>query len=102
MEKYQDNVQNRNGKAVEGASVRVHTYPAGDLATIYSDNGITQAANPLTTVINASAGQTIRVLGDANVTLKHGSGIITTTGADLPLADNTMYTLTFIAGFWRM
>lgn len=54
MQKYQDNVQNRNGDAVVGASVEVLTYPGGALATIYSDNGVTPATNPLTTDSNGA------------------------------------------------
>lgn len=49
MQKYQNNVQNTSGDAVAGALVRVLTYPAGAVASIYSDNGVTPAANPLTT-----------------------------------------------------
>ncbi|NSX16934.1 carboxypeptidase regulatory-like domain-containing protein [Cupriavidus taiwanensis] len=49
MQKYQNNVQNTSGDAVAGASVRVVNYPAGTLASIYSDNGVTPVANPLTT-----------------------------------------------------
>jgi hypothetical protein len=54
MQKYQDNVQNRNGDAVVGAHVQVLTYPSGAAATIYSDNGITPAANPLSTDTNGA------------------------------------------------
>lgn len=40
------------GNAVEGATVQVNTYPAGALAPIYSDNGVTPIPNPLTTDAN--------------------------------------------------
>lgn len=49
MQKYQNVVQTSQGVAVAGASVTVQTYPGGVAATIYSDNGSTVAANPLTT-----------------------------------------------------
>ncbi len=50
MEKKWDSVIDLKGNAVEGATVRVQTYPAGALATIYSDSlGVTAIANPLTT-----------------------------------------------------
>lgn len=54
MQKYQNNVQSSTGQALAGVSVRVQNYPAGTDATIYSDNGITQAANPLTTDSNGA------------------------------------------------
>lgn len=49
MQKYFDSVIDTNGKPVNGATVRVNQYPGGGLATIYSDDGVTQAANPVTT-----------------------------------------------------
>lgn len=49
MQRYRDVLLDARGNAIQGASVTVKTYPAGVLATIYSDNGITPAANPLTT-----------------------------------------------------
>lgn len=52
MQKYTDLVLGLNGQTlvpVVGASVTVLTYPGGANATIYSDNGITPTANPLTT-----------------------------------------------------
>lgn len=53
MQKHFDTVlapENRGGnlRPVSGASVTV-TDPNGNVATIYSDNGVTEAANPLTT-----------------------------------------------------
>lgn len=40
------------GLPIQGASVQINTYPGGAAATIYSDNGVTQATNPLTTDAN--------------------------------------------------
>lgn len=49
MQKYQDLVVDRSGNALANAQVLVQNYPVGTTATIYSDNGVTIAANPLTT-----------------------------------------------------
>lgn len=49
MQKYQNNVTNNFGVPIQGASVLVTTYPAGATATIYSDNGVTPQANPMST-----------------------------------------------------
>lgn len=49
MQKYINSVASSTGAPVGGASVQVNVYPGGTPATIYSDNGVTQAANPLTT-----------------------------------------------------
>lgn len=49
MQKYQSVVQYNSGVAVAGANVTVKNYPSGTTATIYSDNGVTPAGNPLTT-----------------------------------------------------
>jgi len=48
MERMFDVVQDRRGNAIADASVTVKDV-AGNVATIYSDNGTTTAANPLTT-----------------------------------------------------
>ena len=49
MQKYVNSVASLTGAPVGGASVQVNNYPSGTAATIYSDNGVTQASNPLTT-----------------------------------------------------
>lgn len=49
MQKYVNSVASLTGAPVGGASVQVNNYPSGAAATIYSDNGVTQVANPLTT-----------------------------------------------------
>ena len=49
MQKYQNNVQDRAGNAIYGATVTVLNYPSNTVATIYSDNGVTALANPFTT-----------------------------------------------------
>lgn len=50
MQRLRDTVIDQHGNAVEGATVRVQTYPAGILATIYADStGIVPKSNPLIT-----------------------------------------------------
>jgi hypothetical protein len=49
MEKYSDTVFSLYGNAIPDASVSVYLAGTSSLATIYSDDGITQASNPLTT-----------------------------------------------------
>ncbi len=48
MEQFVDNVQDRAGNAIVGATVTVRD-SGNAIATIYSDNGVTPAPNPLTT-----------------------------------------------------
>jgi hypothetical protein len=54
MQKYQDVIIRNSGAVVSGATVYVQTYPGGALATIYSDDGVTLAANPLLTDANGA------------------------------------------------
>lgn len=55
MQKYLNSVANATtGLPVQNASVQVVTNPGGTVATIYSDNGITLAPNPLTTDANGA------------------------------------------------
>lgn len=49
MQKYWNTVTKRSGAAVQGAMVAVTTYPLGAAATLYSDDGVTPIANPVTT-----------------------------------------------------
>src|SRR3972149_3457650 len=46
MQKHRDLVQDNAGNAIATGTVTVLTYPAGSVATIYSDDGITPKANP--------------------------------------------------------
>ena len=52
MEKRFDTVLDTQGRPVSGATVLVTEYPGGATATIYSDDGVTEASNPLTTDAN--------------------------------------------------
>lgn len=47
MQLYTNSIQDRYGNALKGAQITVRT-EAGDIATLYSDNGVTLANNPLT------------------------------------------------------
>lgn len=49
MQKIFHTVLDRQGRPVEAASVQVLDYPGGGVSTIYSDDGSTEASNPLTT-----------------------------------------------------
>jgi len=52
MQKYQNNITARNGDAVSGISVLISLASSGDPATIYSDDGVTVADNPIVTDAN--------------------------------------------------
>lgn len=49
MQKYQDVVLKPDGSVIQGASVLVQSYPGAVTSTIYSDDGVTTQANPMTT-----------------------------------------------------
>lgn len=84
MQKYRDVVIASDGSAVSGASVTV-TLLAGSTPTIYSDNGSTVAANPLTT--DGSGGFSFYG-ADGRYSLSiSGAGITTTTVTDILLED---------------
>ncbi|CAG9256017.1 glycosyl hydrolase family 28-related protein [Paraburkholderia caribensis] len=59
-------------------------------------------ATNVTNFTGGAEGQTIRVLGDAQVTIVNGSGILTPTGANVALADKTMYSFTQYNGNWYL
>jgi hypothetical protein len=65
MQQYQDSVTHNNGTPVAGASIRVLT-ATGAQATIYSDNGVTIADNPIKAGAN---GQFAFYAADGNYTL---------------------------------
>lgn len=73
MQRYINSVASSTGVPVAGATVQVNNYPAGTPATIYSDNGVTVATNPLVTDTNgafsfyAADGHYQLVIGGPNV-----------------------------------
>jgi hypothetical protein len=86
VQRYINYVQTRGGAAVSGASVLIKTYPAGVNATIYSDNGVTQTDNPLTTDANGKF-QFYAADGRYQATISKTGVITTTTLEDILLAD---------------
>lgn len=85
MQRYINAIAGPTGAPVAGASVQVNVYPAGTAATIYSDNGVTQASNPLTTDTN---GAFSFYAADGHYQLViSGTNIQTTTLNDILLAD---------------
>jgi hypothetical protein len=84
MQKYINSVASATGAPVSGASVQVNIH-GGGAATIYSDNGVTVATNPLTTDTNgafffyAADGRYDLVISGPNIT--------TTTISDVLLVD---------------
>lgn len=86
MQQYRDSVANTaTGLPLVGASVQVNTYPAGTPATIYSDNGVTQAANPLTTDANGKF-SFYAANGHYQLVIS-GSGVATQTINDIIILD---------------
>lgn len=86
MQKYRDTVTDRNGNALQGISVLVQNYPALTTATIYSDDGITPVANPMTTDAYGTF-QFYAADGRYSITIS-GSNITTTVISDVPLLDD--------------
>ncbi|HEX7642980.1 MAG TPA: carboxypeptidase-like regulatory domain-containing protein [Burkholderiaceae bacterium] len=80
MFQHSDTIVNTYGSPVQGASVTVNT-AAGTPATIYSDNGITQAANPLTS--NAAGAFSFYAAGGSYVMVISGMGF---TQLTIPIA----------------
>lgn len=54
----------------------------------------------ITNFRNGQNGQTIRLLGNANNTITHGTKIFTNTGANKVLAANKVYTFTMFNNLW--
>jgi hypothetical protein len=86
MQKYTDVVTSaRSGAAIPSASVTVKTSPGGATATIYSDDGVTTQANPLTTDSN---GEFTFYAADGEYTLTvSGTGITSRTIGPIILHD---------------
>jgi lysophospholipase L1-like esterase len=83
MQKYINNVQDVNGRAIASARVTVYTL-AGALATIYSDDGVTTQNNPI--AVNA-AGMFSFYAADGRYTLSINANGLTSTISDVLLED---------------
>jgi hypothetical protein len=83
MQKYTNNVQTINGKAIANAQVTVNILNAG-VATLYSDNSGTPLANP---VITDPYGVFSFYAEDGRYTLSILAGGVTTTVTDILLED---------------
>lgn len=78
-------ILNTRGEPVSGVSVRVVTFPVTADATIYSDDGITQTTNPLTTDAN---GRFQFYAADGHYSLQlSGAGITSLTVSDILMQD---------------
>lgn len=82
MQPWRDVVLNSRGEPIEGLSVQVLTDPGGIAATIYSDDGVTLADNPLTTDSDgnyfffATDGRYQVIISGTNITTKTIDGIV--------------------------
>jgi hypothetical protein len=85
MQKYVNSVADPTGAPVANASVQVNTFPGGVAASLFSDNGVTPATNPLTTDTN---GQFAFYAADGRYQLViSGTNIQTQTVNDILLVD---------------
>lgn len=87
MQKYQDTVTKPNGDVLSDASILVQSYPGAVTSTIYSDDGVTPATNPLT---SDSQGNFSFYAADGRYQLVvSGTGLTTRTVTDVLLEDPT-------------
>ena len=86
MQKYQDVVLKTNGDIVPNATVLVKLYPSGTTATIYSDDGITTKANPLT--VDGLGSYSFYAANDRYQLVISNGGFVTKTVTDVILFDS--------------
>ena len=91
MQKYSNNVQDTTGKAVVGAAITVNL-PSGSLATIYSDNGITQTTNPIYSSLTGSFAF-YAADGRYNIVITYGNNTVTLNDV---IIEDSQDTLTFV------
>lgn len=84
MQKYINNVQDTNGKAIVGAAITVNLAATGLPATLYSDNGVTLTTNP---IYSSTTGSFAFYAADGryNIVVTYGTNTISTT--DILLED---------------
>lgn len=92
MQKYQDVVLKPDGSVIQGASVLVQSYPGAVTSTIYSDDGVTTQANPMTTDSLGSFG--FYAAGGIYQLVISGSQIATKTITGIELGEETEGTWT--------
>jgi hypothetical protein len=86
MQKYFNVLQDKNGRVQAGLFVQVLTYPAGASASLFSDNGVTPQANPITTSIN---GEFSFYAADGRYSLRvYGGNIQAQTYTDIVLLED--------------
>src|SRR6266850_1633890 len=91
MQKRQDVILNTRGEPISGVSVRVVTFPVAADAMIFSDDGITQTTNPLTTDAN---GRFSYYAADGRYSEQlSGAGITPLTVTDILLQDAVAATI---------
>jgi hypothetical protein len=87
MEKYHGAAVSSTGPAIPGATVTVYDFGTTDLSAIYSDNGVTPAANPLTT---GADGEYSFYAADGRYTLVTAkTGFVTDTRTDVLLGSGS-------------
>jgi hypothetical protein len=87
MQKYQDVVLKPDGSVIQGASILVQSFPGAVTSTIYSDDGVTTQANPMTT---DSLGRFAFYAADGDYQLVvSGASIATQTITDIQLQEKT-------------
>lgn len=99
-------VQNHEGSSVSGAPLTSKP-PGGTRIVNVTGSSLVVLDNYTTpTQISyfsgAADGQTIRVLGNANATIVHGSGIVTRSSRDVVLTADTIYAFTKYVDKWYM
>lgn len=87
MRHYIDLVQNQYGNPIQGVSCTVLMYPSNALANIFSDNGITQTANPVTT--NAQGAYSFYAPNGRYSIAFTGAGVVKDTIVDILIEDPT-------------
>jgi len=99
-------MQDHDGSSVLGAPLTTRP-PAGTRVVNVTGSSLVVLDDEFTptSLSNFSGGtdgQTVRLLGNANVTLIHGSGIVTRSHQNMVLTADTIYAFTRYAGKWHM
>lgn len=60
------------------------------------------AATTITSILGSCPGQSVRLVGNANVTFANNASVVTSTGAAVTLVANKLYTLDYFGGVWYL